>query len=220
MMSMAKKVRIAIVDDHPMVRRGIRETLSESAVFDVCAEGGSAKEAIEIATTYAPDLMLLDVSMPGSGIEAVKVISRQSPSCKVVMLTIHEDQASVRAAMQAGASGYVAKGVESEQLLEALRKVKAGAKYIDPALAAQLLSAPEEVPKNADEAAAVRPELFSERELQILTLLSKGLNNEEIAEELELRENTIKHYMTPLFKKLGVRNRTEAALKSRSIAKS
>jgi len=98
--------------------------------------------------------------------------------------------------------------------------VKAGAKYIDPALAAQLLSAPEEVPKNADEAAAVRPELFSERELQILTLLSKGLNNEEIAEELELRENTIKHYMTPLFKKLGVRNRTEAALKSRSIAKS
>lgn len=215
---MAKKVRIAIVDDHPVVRRGIRETLSEDGAFEICAEGGSAQEAIQIASKHAPDLMLLDVSMPGGGIEAVRVITRESPSCKVVMLTIHEDQATVRAAMQAGACGYVAKGVDGEQLIETLQKVQTGTKYIDPALAAQLLSAPEASSKSASPAAsAVDRLLFNERELQILALLSRGLNNEEIADELALRENTIKHYMTPLFKKLGVRNRTEAALKSRNL---
>lgn len=216
---MAKKLRIAIVDDHPVVRRGIRETLSEDGSFDICAEGSSAKEAINIASKHVPDLMLVDVNMPGGGIEAVKVITREAPSCKVVMLTIHEDQATVRAAMQAGACGYVAKGVDGEQLIETLQKVQAGTKYIDPALAAQLLSAPEAETRSTSSATpTVDRQLFNERELQILALLSRGLNNEEIAEQLALRENTIKHYMTPLFKKLGVRNRTEAALKSRSIS--
>lgn len=216
---MAKKLRIAIVDDHPVVRRGIRETLSEDGSFDICAEGSSAKEAIDIASKHVPDLMLVDVNMPGGGIEAVKVITREAPSCKVVMLTIHEDQATVRAAMQAGACGYVAKGVDGEQLIETLQKVQAGTKYIDPALAAQLLSAPEAETRSTSSATpTVDRQLFNERELQILALLSRGLNNEEIAEQLALRENTIKHYMTPLFKKLGVRNRTEAALKSRSIS--
>lgn len=215
---MARKLRIAIVDDHPVVRRGIRETLTEDGSFDICAEGGSAREAIEISSKHAPDLMLLDVSMPGGGIEAVRMVAREAPSCKVVMLTIHEDQATVRAAMQAGACGYVAKGVDGEQLIETLRKVQTGTKYIDPALAAQLLSAPEAVSSPASSQPLDR-QLFNERELQILALLSKGLNNEEIAQQLDLRENTIKHYMTPLFKKLGVRNRTEAALKSRSFNK-
>lgn len=213
---MAKKIKIAIVDDHPVVRRGIRETLAETSEFDVCAEGGSAKDAISIARLSNPDLMLLDVNMPGNGIEALREIGRHSPDCKVLMLTIHEDQQTVRAAMQAGAWGYVAKGIDGEELLDTLRKVQSGSKYIDPALAAQLLSAPSEA--HASEAALQRETLqfLSEREQQILSLLSEGLNNEEIARQLDLRENTIKHYMTPLFKKLGVRNRTEAALLARS----
>jgi two-component system, NarL family, nitrate/nitrite response regulator NarL len=214
--SLAKKIRIAIVDDHPMLRRGVSETLSEAEDIELVGIGQSAHDAIRLAGEQAPDLILLDIALPGGGIEAAREIAKSFPEIKVAMLTFREDQATVKAALRAGARGYLVKGVDGPELVDTVRKIHSGQSYVTPTLAAQLLSDTEQA--DAARPASTSPQVarLTQREQQIVALLGDGLSNQEIAERLNLTENTIKHYMTPILQKLGVRNRTEAALIART----
>lgn len=205
---MAKKMKVAVIDDHAVVRRGVSETFAEQADFEVVAEGASAQDAVRIAREKAPGLFVLDVTMPGGGVEAVAQIMKVCPKSAILMLSIREDLATIRAALQAGAGGYISKGVDSDDLVAAARKVVAGERYVSADLAARLLL-------QDDLATGIRGTSFailSAREHEIFAHLGAGLNNREIAASMGLSENTVKHYITPLLQKLGVRNRTEAAL--------
>lgn len=216
---MTTKIRLAVVDDHPVVRRGVIETFAEEGDFELVGEGGCADDAVRIARQTSPDLLLLDVSMPGGGIEAAAVVRAERPDVRIAMLSIREDLATVRAALKAGAKGFISKGIDSSELISCARKILRGDDYVSPELAARLLS----LDAGAGEAdlAPRRSQLpvsrahLTQREEQIFRLLGEGLSNSEIAQRIGLTENTVKHYITPLLHKLGVRNRTEAALLAR-----
>ncbi len=211
-----KTIRAAVVDDHPVVRKGIAETFTEEKEFEIVAQGGSAEDAVRIAREHKPDLMVLDVTMPGGGVEAAREIHRLLPETRILMLSIREDLGVVRAALKAGALGYVSKGVDGADLIFAARRIMAGARFISPDLAARLIVGDEQVGQvSLAQSLPPLPSLTS-REKEILDLVGEGLNNQEIAQRAGLSENTVKHYMTPLLHKLGVRNRTEAALLARN----
>jgi DNA-binding NarL/FixJ family response regulator len=212
---MASEIRIAIVDDHPIVRRGVSETLSEEPDFKLVGVGESAQDAVRLARHEHPDIILLDIALAGGGIEAARQIARERPDIKVVMLTVREDQTTVKAALRAGARGYLAKGVDGPELVGALRRIQAGQSYVTPTLAAQLLAEAGPSHDAAGEPARGQPARLTEREEQIINLLGEGLSNQAIGQKLGLTENTIKHYMTSLLQKLGAKNRTEAALLAR-----
>ena len=217
---MAKKSRVLVIDDHPVVRRGIATTFNEEADFTVIGEGASAADAIRLTNDLKPDLVLLDVTMPGGGIEAAMEIAEKAPATSILMLSIREDLATVRAALRAGAHGYISKGVDGQELVAAARRILAGERYVSPELAARTIA--EEIStggvrREGGPDVTLRAAL-TQRERQIFDLLGEGLTNQQIAERIGLSENTVKHYMTPLLHKLGVRNRTEAALLARSSA--
>lgn len=209
---MTKRHRVAVVDDHPVVRRGIVETFAEEPDFDVVGQGGSAADAAALVAQGAPDLILLDVTMPGNGIEAAAQISKLSPATAILMLSIREDLATVRSAFRAGARGYVSKGVGAEDLTAAARRVLHGERYVTPELGARLIAEPTDP---AQSESVIPMASLTARERQIYELLGEGLSNLQIANRIGLTENTVKHYMTPLMHKLGVKNRTEAALLAR-----
>lgn len=206
-------IRTVIVDDHPVVRRGVVETFQEESDFTIVGEGSNAEEAIELARTHEPDLIVLDVTMPGSGVEAAREIHRMLPSARILMLSIREDLSVVRAALKAGALGYVSKGVDGADLVAAARRIMSGVRFISPELAARLIAGDDQdgVPSSSTGVSSP-PSTLTPREKEILDLLGEGLSNQAIAQQTGLSENTVKHYMTPLLQKLGVRNRTEAAL--------
>jgi len=214
--SSARKIRVAVVDDHPMMRRGVSETLSEEPDLELVGTGASAEDALRLARQGRPDLMLLDIALPGGGIEAAREIVKACPDVKVVFLTVREDRATVNAALRAGARGYIVKGVEGPELVSTLRRVNSGQSYVTPALAAQLLAAEHKGAATALSADASPGARLTAREQQVVERLGKGLSNQEIAEELDLTESTIKHYMTRILQKLGFRNRTEAAIFART----
>ena len=207
---------MAVVDDHPMMRRGVSETLSEEPDLELVGTGASAEDALRLARQGRPDLMLLDIALPGGGIEAAREIVKACPDVKVVFLTVREDRATVNAALRAGARGYIVKGVEGPELVSTLRRVNSGQSYVTPALAAQLLAAEHKGAATALSADASPGARLTAREQQIVERVGKGLSNQEIAEELDLTESTIKHYMTRILQKLGFRNRTEAAIFART----
>lgn len=206
-------VRIVIVDDHPLFRGGVVRTLEEAGGMEVVAEGGSAAEAVALVDRHLPDVVCLDISMPGGGIEAAREIGRRFPAVRIVMLTVSEADEDVLAALEAGARGYVLKGVGAGELVDVLKGVAEGGSYVSPALAARVLSAMRRPARGR-----VVDDPLSEltkREEQILKLVAQGLSNKEIGRELELQEKTVKHYMTNILQKLHVRNRVEAALLAR-----
>jgi DNA-binding NarL/FixJ family response regulator len=206
-------ISVAIVDDHPLLRRGLRETLDESQEFQVVAEGASGEDAVDIATAKRPDIMLLDINMPGNGLSALHSIKAKHPKIDVVMLSVYDTLSNVRTAMTGGASGYVLKGVGGDELVTILKAVHGGAKYVVPELAAKLLAQPASGAEEGRESQKdIRFGALTRREKQILELIRKGRPNAEIARKLKLSEATVKHYITPMFRKLGVKNRTEAAL--------
>lgn len=211
---MSKKIEVIVVDDHPMVRRGIVSTLAEDPGFTVIGEGASCGDALELVAAKRPKLAMLDVTMPGGGIEAAAEITKAYPGTAVVMLSIREELATVRAAFRAGAHGYISKGVSGPDLIGAARLVVAGERYVSPALAARLIADDAGEPTAPAGGVTLRSALTA-REREIFELLGQGLSNAEIGQRISLSENTVKHYMTPLLHKLGVRNRTEAALLAR-----
>jgi DNA-binding NarL/FixJ family response regulator len=207
---MNKIIRLAIVDDHPIMREGIAATLSGEADLVVVASGGSAEDAISIAGEFNPDVMVLDVHMPGGGVEAARHINAGHPHIKLLFLTVSENQEDVAAALAAGVSGYILKGVRGDDLSKTIRLIAAGETYITPAFAARLLSAPR------DSARGEKAHL-SAREEQILHAVSLGLKNKEIGEKFNLTEKTVKHYMSIILNKLSARNRVEALVASKRM---
>ncbi len=213
-MSLDDRITIIVVDDHPLFREGVVTTLLESGIFDVVDQASSKDEAIAKAQKHLPDLMLLDVSMPGGGIETANEITRLVPMVKIVMLTVSEQDQDVQSALKAQARGYVLKGVASEELLRILREIHMGNSYIPSNLAANLLM--------RDSESKDTPEEFdlNDRERQILEKLAAGMSNREIAEQVFLSEKTIKHYMTNIMHKLHVSNRVQAAIKAYEMTRS
>jgi DNA-binding NarL/FixJ family response regulator len=206
-------IRIAIVDDHPLFREGVTRSLSEIGGFEMVGEGATAQDAERLASTVRPDILLLDISMPGGGLAAVAGILAGHPAQKIVMLTVSEANADVTTALNAGVRGYVLKGIGSRALADILRNVAAGESYLSPTLSARLLSDLQtQKPTNG---IADRLRQLTERQTEILRLVAEGLSNKEVALRLELQEKTVKHHMTGVLSKLNVRNRTEAALMMR-----
>ncbi|RUY44027.1 response regulator transcription factor [Mesorhizobium sp. M7A.F.Ca.US.003.02.2.1] len=205
---MVGAIRIAVVEDHPLFREGVMRSLSEIGGFEMVGAGATAQDAERLASTVRPDILLLDISLPGGGLAAVESILASYPTQKIVMLTVSEANADVTKALNAGVRGYVLKGVGSRGLADILRNVAAGESYLTPTLSARLLSDLQS-PANST---ADRLRQMTERQTEILWLVAEGLSNKEVARRLNLHEKTIKHHMTRVMSKLSVRNRTEAAL--------
>src|SRR5512140_3261891 len=207
---MSEAIRIAVIDDHPLFREGVAAILQSEEDMEVVAQGASAEQAVQMAGDLMPDLMLLDIDMPGNGLQAAGRISQAYPVIRLVMLTASEAEENLLAAMKAGAKGYILKGVGGRELLRIVRLVLAGESYVPPALAASLLTDLGK-PSATKRAADARDEL-TQREMEILELLAQGMSNKEIGEKLFLTEKTVKHYVTNILQKLQVHNRVEAAL--------
>ncbi|RFC67901.1 MULTISPECIES: response regulator [Mesorhizobium] len=205
---MNRKLRVAIVDDHPLFRAGVARSLEETGDFEILGEGSTADDAKRLAQDLRPDILLLDVSLPGGGLNVVQPIIAENPSQKIVMLTVSESNEDISKALTSGAYGYILKGIGSRSLVEILKRVSEGEQYLSPVLSARLLSG---IGKQSDEARSGIQHL-TRRESEILELVGLGLSNKVIAGRLELEEKTIKHHMTRILSKLGVTNRTEAAL--------
>lgn len=212
---MSDRIRIVVADDHPLLRGGVVRSLVESGRFEVLAEAGSAAEAISAVEAHLPDIALLDISMPGSGLTAAAEIARRFPAVSVVMLTVSESDDDVLTALKSGARGYVLKGVSAEQLVETLQNVASGGSYVSPSLAARVLATMQG--RGTEAGQLPEGEALTPREAEILRLLATGKSNKEIARDLGLQEKTVKHYMTNILQKLQVRNRVEAALKARDL---
>jgi len=211
-------IKIAVVDDHPLFREGVMRSLGEIENFEMVGEGGSKDDAVQIVREMCPDVMLMDISMPGNGLEALTEALEHCPEMKIVMLTVSEASEDIAKALRLGAKGYVLKGVGSRGLAEVVETVASGESYVSPALSARLiagLSSPD-----ADE---LKPDPIAEltdREQEVLNLVASGLSNKRVARELDLHEKTVKHHMTRILSKLKVTNRTEAALALRDATDS
>ncbi len=205
----SSRIRIVIVDDHTLFRDGLATILSAETDFEVVGQGGSAADAIRLARDLLPEIILLDIDMPGGGITAAREIANDCPVTKIVMLTSSEDDDHLIAALKTGSRAYILKGVPARELLRILRSVQSGETYVPSTLAASLLVEM----TNPDHKESKRPiDELTEREHQILEGLATGLSNKEIGEKLFLAEKTVKHYITNVLQKLHVRNRVEAAL--------
>ena len=208
---MENNIRIVIVDDHPLFREGVARTLNSDPNIEVIAEGQNSEDAIKLAQHHLPDVILLDISMPGGGIEAAKTISSVCPVVKITMLTVSEREDDVMQSLGVGADGYVLKGVGGEELVDIVKRIYQGESYITPQLAARMLTEIKAAPGNKADTQDVFSNLTA-REEQILESVSRGLSNKEIGRELKITEKTVKHYVTNVLQKLQVRNRVEAAL--------
>ena len=209
--SMNNMVRVAVVDDHPIFRDGVVWTLDNSKKIKVIGQGTCSRDAIRIADSKRPpDVMLLDVTMPGCGLKAADTIHRSHPRVKTVMLTVSESEEHLSEALNAGVSGYILKGINGPTMVQAVCDVHKGGSYVSPELAARALT--------RLNAARAKPQprcsidQLTARETEIVTQVSRGLTNKEVARGLKLSEKTVKHYMTSIMQKLHARNRVEAVL--------
>ena len=205
-------IRVLIADDHPIYREGLARSLADKDAFDVVGQAADARGAVELAQRTRPDVVLLDISMPGCGLTALREIAAFDAAPAVAMLTVSEDDSDVIEALKSGAKGYILKGIGSRELADVVHDIAAGRTYLSPSLAMKVLEA-------MRKPAAKKPESpiddLTRREEDILRLVSSGLSNKEVARELDLQEKTVKHYMTSILQKLHARNRVEAALMAR-----
>ena len=203
---MSDSIRVMVADDHPLFLEGVITALRSSENVTVVGQATDAADAVRVAREQMPDIALLDISMPGGGLQAARDIATACPATKIVMLTVSEDEDDVLAALKAGASGYVLKGVSPRELITVIRTVCAGEVYVAPAQASRMLR----------ELTRPRPasplDELTAREREVLELVATGLGNQEIGLRLGLAEKTVKHYMTNILAKLQVRSRVEAAL--------
>ena len=205
-------IRIVVADDHPIFREGLGRSLADHSAFAVVGLASDAAAAVELTRRTAPDVVLLDISMPGGGLTALREIASADPAPVVAMLTVSEDDAHIVEALKAGAKGYILKGIGSRELIDVVADLAAGRTYLSPSLAMKVLAAMR-APAEAKPASPL--ETLTKREEDILRLVSQGLSNKEVALQLDLQEKTVKHYMTSILQKLHVRNRVEAALIAR-----
>ncbi|NOH01052.1 MAG: response regulator transcription factor [Chloroflexi bacterium] len=203
------KTRILLVDDHDIVRLGLRTLLNDQPDMEVVGEASTAAEAVRQTEALSPDVVLMDIRLPGEGgIEATRQVTAKFPKAKVVMLTSFADDELVMRAISAGAVGYVLKQVGNEELIRAIQAAARGEALLDPSTTARLLSRVREVERKAQED-AFRD--LTDREMDVLTHLAKGRTNAEIASLLNLSEKTVGNYVSNMFEKLHLNNRIELA---------
>jgi two-component system, NarL family, nitrate/nitrite response regulator NarL len=205
---MMKVIRVAVVDDHPLFREGVVHMLKGVDGIEVVAEGATAADAVRIAQERAPNVMLLDISIAGGGIEAAQNVAHASPDTQVIMLTVSEDEEHVASALKAGVRGYVLKGSNGSELVRVVEAIASGNSYVAPNLAARLLARKKER-TDADEDL----DDLTTRESEVVAFLKRGMSNKEIARAFNCTERTVKHHMTNIMQKLNVRNRVQAAVK-------
>jgi DNA-binding NarL/FixJ family response regulator len=203
------KTRILLVDDHAVVRLGLMTLLNDQPDMEVVGEASTAGEAVKAAEKLRPDVILMDIRLPGEGgIEATRQVTSRIPESKVVMLTSFADDELILRAIRAGAVGYVLKQVGNEELLRAIRAAARGEALLDPSTTARLLSRVREAERKADEDAF---RVLSDREMDVLVHLARGRTNSEIAKLLNLSEKTVGNYVGNMFDKLNLNNRIELA---------
>ncbi|MEJ2549265.1 MAG: response regulator transcription factor [Anaerolineales bacterium] len=201
--------RILVVDDHEVVRLGLRALLDKHPNFEVVAEAATAREAIEKTESYEPDVVVMDIRLKGgSGIEACQEIIASSPDTKVIMLTSYAEDEMLFSAIRAGAAGYVLKQIGGDDLVRAIEAVGRGEALLDPTVTQRVF---QEVRKAAREEEASAFAELTQQEMHVLQLVSEGRTNRQIAEMLYLGEGTVRNYVSSILSKLNVRNRAEAA---------
>ncbi len=206
---MSKNVRILIADDHSVVRAGLRALLERHGHFRVVAEASNGEEAIAKAQETKPDVVVLDIRMPGmSGIEACRRIVDTVEGCRVIMLTSYAEDELLFAAIQAGASGYVLKRIGDNDLVQAIERVSRGEGMLDPGMTAAVFA---EMRKAGEAQHAAAFADLTSQELAVLALVAEGLTNRQIAVKLYLGEGTVRNYVSSVLAKIGVSNRAEAA---------
>jgi DNA-binding NarL/FixJ family response regulator len=212
-------IRVLLVDDQALFREGLETLLSVHTDIQVVGQAGNGQEAVELAAQAQPDVVLMDVRMPIlNGVQATRRLKKALPQCRVIVLTTFDDDEYVFDALRAGAVGYLLKDVASARLVEAIRAAARGESILEPSVAAKVIAeftrVSSMVPSRQMEQ-LVEP--LSDREMEILGLIARGASNKEIADQLFIAEGTVKNHVTHILGKLGVRDRTQAALKAREL---
>ncbi|RLP28380.1 response regulator transcription factor [Mesorhizobium sp. YM1C-6-2] len=208
---MSGRTSVVIVDDHALFRVGVAQTLNLDDDLEVVGEGGSAAEALELVVRHRPDVVLLDINMPGNGIEAAKELLELDNAPKVMMLTVSEEDDDIMRALETGAVGYVLKGVKANDLIDAVKGIAAGESFVSPNLTLRILGN-----VTGKTPTSVLSSLTRQEE-KTLRLMATGLSNREIGEQLGIVEKTVKYHVTRILKKLNARNRVEASLVAERI---
>jgi DNA-binding NarL/FixJ family response regulator len=218
----AGTVRVLVVDDQRLMRDGIASLLSIQAGITLVGTAASGEEAVARALELAPDVVLMDVRMPGSGgVEATRQIRQQRPQCQVLMLTTFDDEEYILAALQVGATGYLLKDIPAPDLAQAVQAAHKGIYQLDPAVAGKLVAslretaAPAPAPPTARTPGPTAEGGLTGREIEVLRLIAQGATNREIAETLVISEGTVKNHISNILSRLGLRDRTQAALYAR-----
>ena len=206
-------VTLAFIDDHPVLLSGICQLFASNKEFDILGVGSTAKDVIEIVSSVGPQVVILDLNMPGNVIEAITTVTENFSNTKLVAFTASNNIDTAISALEAGVLGYVLKGSTLEELTEAIRLVNRGHAYMSPRISANVIAGLQ-VKARARSVPTVR---FSRREEDVLRFLLQGCTNKEIADSLSLSEKTVKHYMTVLMQKLDVRNRVEVVLAAQEL---
>ena len=219
---MTPTIRLLLVDDHTLFRRGLKALLSQDDRFEVCGEAGDAGEALRCLQHQQPDVILLDNHLPGvRGVDAIPALKEAAPATRILMLTVSENENDLSAALQAGADGYLLKTVESEQLADTILKVMDGESVISPEMMTKLVAVfrtrPASTPATPAASApqplpAAAPELLSPREREILRLIARGDSNKLIARALDIAETTVKIHVQHILRKLNLSSRVQAAV--------
>jgi NarL family two-component system response regulator LiaR len=208
-----KKIRVIIADDHAVVREGTRRILEQEKDIEVVAEASDGEEAITLANTFKPDVILMDISMPRlDGIEATKKIKQLNPGIVILILTAYDDDQFIFSLLEAGAAGYLLKSIHSHELIDAIRSVHAGESVLHPAVARKILN---RFGKTIEKPQKKEPvEVLSDREMEVLKLVTEGLSNKDIADKLSLSIRTVQGHLGNIFNKLMVSSRTEAVVRA------
>lgn len=202
-------LKILIVDDHEVVRMGLRTLLGRHEAFKVVGEAGSMTEAIEMAARQTPDVVVMDIRLPdGSGVEACRAIRAENPNAKILMLTSYADEEAVLASILAGAAGYLLKEIRGKELIRAIETVAGGSSLLDPAVTQKVL---ERIRRTAAGSSDEKLSALSEQERRVLALVAEGKTNKEIAELVCLSDKTVKNYVSSILSKLGLHRRSQAA---------
>lgn len=217
-MSQQRRIRILVVDDQRLMRDGLRTLLELEPDLAVVGEAEHGQGAIERYAQLEPDIVLMDIRMPTmDGVEATRRLCLQWPQARVMILTTFDDDEYVFEGLRAGACGYMLKAASGEELAQAIRTIAAGGALIEPSVARKVVAEFARLTEQTGSSRSTLPEPLSEREQEIVQALAQGLTNREIALRLNLAEGTIKNYVTTILQKLGVRDRTQAALRAREL---
>ena len=217
-MTQRTRIKILIADDQRLMLDGLKTLLELEPDLDVVDGVGDGAAAVDAYERLQPDVVLMDVRMPGmDGVEATRLICQRWPGARVIILTTFDDDANVFEGVRAGASGYLLKAIEGSELAQAIRTVAAGDSFMEPSVARKLMTEFARIADPHRQGNTALPEPLSDRERAILLLMARGLTNPEIGYKLSLAEGTVKNYVTTILQKLDVRDRTQAALRAREL---